>query len=178
MQELVDLPVGEALPDFALPDVLSGSTASLRDFAGKIVVLKFWSVECPWCSHHDAYLVEQAPLWAREGIRLVLINSNANETPEQMRAKASEIGLRCVPILHDEGNVVADQYGALTTPHLFIAGPDGRLLYRGAMDDRTFRQRTASVNYLERVLDALKSGQPAPYEAVPPYGCTIVRQIQ
>jgi peroxiredoxin len=174
-EQIVPLPVGAVAPDFTLTDALSGETYSLSELAGQIVVLDFWSGECPWSRQYDAYFIERAPEWAAQGIVLLHINSNANETPADIDEVADELGIS-VPILHDTGNVVADAYGAVTTPHVFVVGPDGRLAYRGAVDDRSFRQREATVNYLDNALAALLAGQrPDPAETQP-YGCAIMRQ--
>jgi len=174
-EEIVPLPVGAVAPDFTLTDALSGETYSLSSLAGRIVVLDFWSGECPWSRQYDAYFIERAPKWAEQGIVLLHIDSNANETPADIDEMAEEIGIS-VPILHDEGNTVADAYGAVTTPQVFVIGADGRLAYRGAVDDRSFRQREATVNYLDAALAALLAGQmPDPAETQP-YGCAITRQ--
>jgi hypothetical protein len=70
---------------------------------------------------------------------------------------------------------LADQLKAATTPHFYIVDADGRLRYQGAFDDITFRQRTATRNYVFEAVAALLDGrEPDPTE-VRPYGCTIVR---
>ena len=48
-----DLPA----PDFTLPD-LNSDHHSLSDFFGRIVVLNFWSAECPWSSRADQEVME------------------------------------------------------------------------------------------------------------------------
>jgi peroxiredoxin len=174
-EEIVPLPVGAVAPDFTLTDALSGETYSLSSLAGRIVVLDFWSGECPWSRQYDDYFIERAPKWAEQGIILLHIDSNADETPADIDEMAEEIGISA-PILHDAGNAVADAYGAVTTPQVFVIGADGRLAYRGAVDDRSFRQREATVNYLDAALAALLAGQmPDPAETQP-YGCAIMRQ--
>jgi hypothetical protein len=51
----------------------------------------------------------------------------------------------------------------------------GRLRYRGAIDDITFRKKVATVNYLEQAVDALLQGQELPRRESEPYGSTINR---
>lgn len=173
--EIIPLPIGAVAPDFTLTDALSGEVYSLSALRDRIVVLDFWSGECPWSRQYDAYFIERAPVWADQGIVLLHLASNASETSADIDEVADELEIN-VPILYDAGNVIADAYGAVTTPHVFVVGPEGRLAYRGAIDDRSFRQREATVNYLDNALSALLAGQmPNPAETQP-YGCAIVRQ--
>ena len=43
-------------PDFTL-SVVDGSRMSLSDWRGFIVVINFWSAECPWSRRADVLLV-------------------------------------------------------------------------------------------------------------------------
>ena len=168
--------IGELAAEFELMDI-DGVTRQLADYAGDVVVLDFWSAECPWSAHYDGWLSQQAGVWARQGIHLLAIAANVNETAAFIREAVAERGIR-FPVLLDHDCVVADLFGAVTTPHIFVIDLAGRLAYHGAIDDRSFRQRTATVNYLEQALAALQKGaQPDPAETAS-YGCTIVRPIR
>jgi peroxiredoxin len=152
---------------------IDGQPYRLSDYAGSIVVLDCWSAQCPWSQHYDAWLAEQAPRWAAQGIHPLAVAANVDEDSAQIAAVAAERDLP-FPILLDPGCRVADAYGAETTPHIFVVDRAGRLAYRGAIDDRSFRQRTATRNYLSDALVALLAGrQPEPAET-PPYGCALV----
>jgi peroxiredoxin len=176
--EITPLTAGNIAPDFTLTDALSGARIRLHDWLGQIVVLDFWSVECPWSQRYDAYFaVLITPEMAAQGVRLALINSNAHETVEQIQAAARERGLPG-PVLHDAGNQVADAYGALTTPHVFVVERDGRIVYQGAVDDRNFRQPEARVHYLDDALQAILTGERPTVSNTPTYGCTIVRVFE
>ena len=87
---------------------------------------------------------------------------------------AVERGVR-FPVLRDPDCTIANRFGALTTPHVYIVDAAGLLVYEGAVDDRTFRQRDATVNYVDQALDALLAGEMPPVTQTQPYGCTIVR---
>lgn len=167
--------IHEPAPDFTLAD-LDGVTHSLSDYRGQIVVLNFWSAECPWSQRADEFCVAHMPDWQQRGVRVLALASNHNESPEAVRAQAEARGLN-YPVLLDPGHRVADLYSAETTPHLFVVDRAGILRYAGALDDMTFRKRQPSVNYLERALAALLAGrQPEPAQT-PAYGCAIVRQM-
>lgn len=162
---------GHPAPEFSLPD-LEGKPHSLVDYRGSVVVINFWSAECPWAERADR---EVLPMLARWGERVALLSiaANANEPAELLSRVAGERNLLLV--LHDEDRRVADLYGVKTTPHLFVIDPQGILRYQGAFDDVTFRRREPTQNYLEAAVQALLAGrEPHPAET-PPYGCTLVR---
>jgi peroxiredoxin len=155
---------GAPAPDFSLPD-LNGKTHHLKDFRGKITVINFWSVECPWAKRADEEILPMLETWGEEVVPLS-IASNANETREQLEEEAAARGV--LPILHDADQVVAKAYGAITTPHIFVIDREGVLRYQGGFDDRTFRQLEPTVNYLKMAVNALLAGEtPTPAETPP-----------
>ena len=165
--------LNEPAPDFELLD-LRGGCHQLSDFRGKIVIVNFWSAECPHSERTDRYLLALLENWNREVI-LLSIASNRNESP-QMVAEAAEA--RRIPIvLIDSEHTVADLYEAVTTPHTFLLDREGILRYRGAVDNITFRRREASRFFLQDAVEALLLGQLPQLGEAPAYGCAIVREI-
>jgi peroxiredoxin len=163
--------VNQLAPDFSLDD-LDGASRHLLDCRGRIVLLVFWSAECPWSEEADLEIMAELPRW---GERVVWwsIASNANEPIGLLRQVAYERKLPVV--LPDPAQQVADRYAALTTPHAFLIDDAGIIRYQGAVNNRTFRQRVPTVFYLRRAVDSLLAGKmPQPAETAP-YGCTLVR---
>ncbi len=165
--------VGKPMPDFHLKS-LGGSEVSWRDYQDQIVVVNFWSAECPWAEKADRELVEAFHSLGWEGrVAILPVASNATEPEEDLRRVSEERGLPAV--LLDPDHRVADLFGAATTPHCFIAGPDGVLRYQGAFNDLTFRQRTPTRSYVIEAVQALLQGLPVPVSETAPYGCSIIR---
>jgi len=161
---------GEPAPDFSLPD-LNGEVHNLKDALGKIVVINFWSAECPWAERADEQIQTMMQDWEEE-VLLLPIASNANEPIEDLVRVA---GLRDIPlVLHDADQKVAALYGAVTTPHIFVIDMDGILRYQGAIDDVTFRKLEPTVNYLQRAVEAVQAGKEPEPAQVPSYGCTVM----
>lgn len=158
-------------PDFTLPD-LEGRIHMLNDYRGKIVIINFWSAECPHSERADKKLVPFLKDWGG-GVELLPIASNGNEPPETLAEVARRRGLRLV--LSDPDHSVADRFEAITTPHVFIVDEAGILRYRGAFDDVSFRQREATRNYLKEAVEALLAKRLPKTTDVHPFGCTIVR---
>ena len=164
-----DLPA----PDFTLPD-LNGDPHSLKDLRGRIVILNFWSAECPWSSRADQESMKFLQKWG-DLVTYLPIASNVNENMEMITTEAHERGLSI--LLHDVNQQVADLYGAITTPHLFVIDAQGILRYQGAYDDVTFRQRTPTQNYLQMTVETLLQGELPNPSQTPSYGCIIVRNL-
>jgi thiol-disulfide isomerase/thioredoxin len=159
-------------PHFELPD-LAGKTHRLSDYRGRIVILNFWSAECPFAERVDRELLQLLAGWGEQVVYLP-IAANLNEPPEMLARAAGERGL---PLVLRGRPEIRDGYEAQTTPHLFVADATGILRYRGAFDDVAFRQRTPTRPYLKDAVEALLAGRmPAPAET-PPYGCAIVRHL-
>jgi peroxiredoxin len=165
--------LNEPAHDFELPD-LRGVSHNLSNYRGKIIIINFWSAECPHSERTDQYLLTLLERWNGEVV-LLPIASNRNESA-QMVAEAAEA--RRVPqVLIDSEHVVADLYEAITTPHAFVLDREGILRYRGAMDDMTFRRREATQFFLRDAVESLRNGQLPPLGETPAYGCTIIREI-
>jgi peroxiredoxin len=162
--------IDQPAPDFELPDS-TGHRHCLSDYRSRIVIVNFWSAECPHAARTDAALLAALGRWGGQVV-LLPVASNANEF-RQAPAAAAERGLPLV--LLDEGQRVADLYAARTTPHVFVVDPQGLLRYRGAVDDLTFGRQTATRAYLEEAVEALLAGRPPQPAETPPFGCALVR---
>jgi peroxiredoxin len=165
------LKINQLAPDFTLPD-LNGTPYTLSDLRAKIMIVNFWSAECPWAERADGLLASYLKDWG-EGVALLPIASNANESPHLLSQISAERDLP--PVLQDRYHRVADLYGAQATPHLFVVDQDGILRYQGALDNVTFRKREPSQHYLKDAVESVMAGrQPDPAQT-PPYGCAIVK---
>ena len=171
MDTIIPIPNNKPAPDFALPD-LAGTPHSLTDFRNRIVIINFWSAECPWSQRCDRELLSLMEGWGEE-VTLLAIASNANEPLEMLVQVSAERGLPTV--LQDVDQASADLYGAQTTPHLFVLDEDGIIRYQGAFDDITFRQRDVTEHYLQDAVDKLLAGSLPEPAQTSPYGCVLVR---
>ena len=162
--------LGEPAPAFALPD-LEGAVHDPADVRGRILVLNFWSAKCPWSARAEEELLALRQGWG-EGAALWWIASNADEQAESQRQAAATRGLGV--LLRDPQTQVADLYGAVTTPHLFVIDGSGILRYAGGLDEATFRQRAPGRRHVHEAVEALLRGQLPEVAETLPYGCAIV----
>jgi len=165
--------LNQPAPVFELPD-LRGNLCKFSDYRGRIVILNFWSCECPHSARADGLMMKWLEEWGGN-VELLSIAANKNESAQDVETAARSRGIP--KVLIDAEHVVADLYKAVTTPHVFVVDRDGILRYRGAVDDVTFRNRTASRFFLKEAVDALIEGHSPTLTETPAYGCTIVREI-
>ena len=165
--------LGEQVEDFELLD-MRGMSHGLSQYRGKLVVIVFWSAECPVSAAYDAYFNGLLEHHADRQVVILGIDSNVHYGQEEIAKAPAERGVR-FPVLRDGDSTIADRFGALTTPHVYIIDSEGRLAYEGAVDDKTLRQPEATVNYVDKALAALLDGDTPPVQQTQPYGCTIVR---
>jgi peroxiredoxin len=164
--------INQPAPDFSLPD-LGGRVHRLSDYRGRLVIVNFWSCECPHSERADQALMAMLAQWHAD-VALLSIAANRNESTETIALAAQK---RRLPVLLiDAERVVADLYEAQTTPHVFVIDREGILRYRGALDDVTFRQRSPTRFFLDEAVKALLDGHFPPIAETPAYGCTIVRE--
>lgn len=174
--------VGKPAPDFALSG-LDGRPVKLADFKGKLVVLEWFNPGCPFvkASHTKGSLIDAAARHARDGVIWLAINSGApgkqGQGLEVNQAAAKTFGL-AHPILLDESGAVGRAYGATNTPHLFVIDKEGKVAYRGAIDNSPDGERGAPtggslVNYVDAALADLAAGRAVTVAQTKAYGCGV-----
>jgi hypothetical protein len=163
--------LNQPVTSFTLND-LDGIPHSLSDYLGKIVIINFWSAECPQSERADYFLLERLHRWGNKVVYLP-IAANLNESPQLVSTVAGQRGIKLV--LLDQSCGLVDLFEARTTPHVYVIDVEGVLCYQGAIDDVTFRNRTAQKYFVAEAVDALLSGLLPEIQEMPPYGCAIVR---
>jgi peroxiredoxin len=159
-------------PDFMLPGV-GGGRFALSDWRGQIIVLNFWSAECPWSRRADVALVYRQLSWDSKGVRIVGIASNANEKEIQLRSEVQARHLK-YPVLLDGDRSVATLYQAKTTPHFFVIDRQSYVRYSGALDDVTRKGQKPSTIYLDEAVQALLANRPPNPLTTAPFGSPLV----
>jgi len=134
------LPLGTALPPFALPDAVSGRTLSQADVRGaKGTLVMFLCNHCPFVQHVLPELGRLDLDYRGRGIGFAAINANdlagyPQDGPPHMKELALAEGWG-FPFLMDESQAVAQAYHAACTPDFFLFDATGALVYRGRLDE-------------------------------------------
>lgn len=173
------LALGTPAPDFALPDVRTQKTLSLKDFEGRQGLLViFLSRHCPYVQHIKGELSRLGRDYASRDIGIVAITSNdvqnyPDDSPEMLKAMAQEEGFK-FPILFDENQNVAKDFTAACTPDFFLFDQHRKLVYRGQLDDsRPGNGKPVTGRDLRAAIEALLSGRPISSDQKPSVGCNI-----
>jgi peroxiredoxin len=173
------LTLGTPAPGFALDDVVSGRTVTLRTArASNGLLVMFLCRHCPFVKHLNAALAQLGRDYHGKGIGMVAISSNdaasfPEDRPESLKQQAEEFGFS-FPYLYDESQEVARAYDAQCTPDFFLFDKDLKLVYRGQFDDsRPSNGIPVTGKDLRAAMDALVQGQPVSPEQRPSIGCSI-----
>ena len=172
-----DLHPGDPAPPFSLPGV-DGKRWSLDEFRdAPYLVVTFWCNHCPFVQAWEGRMIDLARRFGPRGVAFVLINANDDRAYpddgwDRMVARAKEKGYP-FPYLRDDPQSVARAYGARVTPHPMVFGPDRRLVFQGAIDDRHDRPTEVRQRFLEEALEALLAGRPVPVAERAVLGCSV-----
>ena len=127
--------IGKQAPDFRLADSAGKehALADLRD--ARFVVVAFVGTECPLAKLYAARLNGLAAKYAERGVRFIAIDSNVQDTAQEIAAYALEHELS-FPVLKDPDNRIADQFAAVRTPEVFLLDTQRVICYHGRIDDQ------------------------------------------
>ena len=73
----------------------------------------------------------------------------------------------------DEGSKLATAFGATQTPHIYLFDSNGKLVYRGAIDDNAYKPKKVKKTYLFDAINALGSGKTINIAETKARGCSI-----
>ena len=95
---------------------------------------------------------------------------------EALDTLQKKLGVRSSALLLDPRGAAAKAYGARATPHVFIIGASGHIVYSGAVDDQPTPDPATLAgarNYVSEALDAVLAGRGVQVRATRPYGCGV-----
>jgi peroxiredoxin len=183
----VTLPIGSKAPDFDLPGI-DGKNYTLKSFEdAKVLVIVFICNHCPTSQAYEERLIKLTSDYASRGVALVAINPNnpgslrydelgwsdVGDSFDDMKTRARERHFN-FPYLYDgERQTVAEQYGPVATPHLFIFDKDRILRYTGRMDDMENPHKTPHSQDARAAIEALLNNKEVPVATTKVFGCSI-----
>jgi|GEM_PF-4000037 len=131
----VGLRTGYRAPDFG-GTFADGSTFNLEDFAGQLVFVHFWFVDCPYCRTENPHW--QA-LHEAYGEDIVFLAINAIDPLSYIDVYMGAEGYT-FPVVLDNG-ALHDLFQVSAFPTTFVVGPDGVIVQaaRGSISERTMQ---------------------------------------
>jgi thiol-disulfide isomerase/thioredoxin len=180
------LKVGSAIDENLTLVDLDGKELKFKDLRGKVVLLHFWSIDCPFVKVADPKFEALSKRWKdQRDVVILAVNSNSTEIGptrptqgpgyERIREHLKHRQL-AFPVYADHGNRLADLMGAQSTPHCFVLDKQGVLVYAGALDDDPKGELGERATALARdAVETTLAGKVPGAQETKPYGCTIKR---
>jgi len=144
--------------------------------AQKHTAFLFFSPECPVC-------IQSVPeLLSIDSVRrtLVYVYPGTYYTSKRILKFHKEYGISSLALL-DTANVLVELMNAEVMPQSIVTDQDGKIVYSGAIDDRTQefgeKRQVVTQRYLGSVLDSLAAGAPVPFATTTAHGCYIEREL-
>lgn len=169
-------------PDF-VGVTMTGDKISLSDFLGKAVVLEWTNHQCPYVRKHygsgnmqktQRALTEDGAVWI--SIISSALGKQGYVTAEEAQQLTTARGSYADYVVLDTAGSIGRQYGAKTTPHMFLIDEVGQFVYQGAIDDIPSASRSTLKKATNLVLAAwadFQTGEPVRRPITKPYGCTV-----
>jgi hypothetical protein len=160
------------LPDLRgqLVDPLQASPAT------KATVLLFVSVDCPVSNRYAPEVIRLHERFAAQGIAFWIVYPNPAETAATITRHLADYRYPA-RALRDPSHAFVKAAGISMTPEAAVYDRDGRLIYRGRIDDRYVNiglERPApTTRDLEEVLTAVAAGAPVTPKMTQAVGCYV-----
>lgn len=186
----------DPLPDLQIGTMLPAATVKMKDVSGKELSLKdaaktnglvviFSCNTCPFVigsegsEGWEGRYRELVAYATRMGIGVAFVNSNEAKRNdgdgfEDMKKRYKDKNLDGYYLL-DKDHVVADAFGARTTPHVFLFDKTMKLAYKGAIDDNVARSADVKEHWLKRAMAAVSAGEPVDPTTTRNTGCSVKR---
>lgn len=158
---------------FPSTDAEAQSLASLRGEKAFLVVT-FFSASCPCQRAHDPRLRELVEAFG-ERVAFVSVDAEADSSLAIARREKEKRGY-LFPLLSDPEGALADALGARFATHSAVIDGEGRVRYRGGIDDDRSRLRPNARQHLRDALEALLAGEEPEAKATKVFGCFLRRK--
>lgn len=169
--------IGNQIINFELNNP-SGKAHKLEDLKGtKGTLIAFICNHCPYVVAIVDRLVADAKTLQSEGVNVIAICSNdykdyPADSPEKMKEFSLKYGFT-FPYLVDEDQAVGKAYGAICTPDFFGYNSEGKLQYRGRLDDARMEDASNRKTELVDAMREIAQTGMGPAEQFPSMGCSI-----
>ncbi len=180
-QSYTSLAIGSSIPKAAVKTTtVSGGKVALNDVkTSKGLLVMFSCNTCPYVIKAQERTREMIQYATERGIGMIIINSNEaqrgeDDSPEAMKAYSRDQGYK-VPYVIDANSEIANAFGATRTPEVFLFDGNGKLVYKGAMEDNPSKPAESKQIFLRAAIDNMIKGQPIDPNSTKSVGCSIKR---
>ncbi|HXH48647.1 MAG TPA: redoxin domain-containing protein [Terriglobia bacterium] len=179
------LAIGSPAPDFCLPGI-DGATHCLKDYASaKVLVVIFTCNHCPTAQLYETRIKQLVDDYKGQSVAFVAIQPNNPKAVQldelgytDLSDSFAEMKIRAAyrhfnfPYLYDgETQSVSRAYGPVATPHVYVFGPERKLLYDGRIDNNP-RPQYVTRQDARIAIDEVLAGKPVEVPVTAAVGCS------
>lgn len=180
-QNIQSIAIGTALPatNVKLKDI-SGKDVTLDDAKQKNGLLVMFSCNtCPYVVKNQQRTKEICAYAQKNGLGVILLNSNEGQRDgadsyEAMKEYAAKQGYQWMYAV-DKNSTIANAFGASRTPEVYLFNKDGKLAYKGAIDDNPSDAANVKQPHLKTAIDQVVAGKDVTVKESRSVGCGIKR---
>jgi peroxiredoxin len=114
--------------------------------------------------------------YRQRGVQIFLLQVDPHATLESLQEHARRYDLK-LPVIHDADHAWVSRLGATRTPEATVLGPNGKVRYRGRIDDLYFdigkRRAAATTRDLRDAIEAILDDRPIAHPRTTALGCYI-----
>src|SRR5664279_603893 len=181
------LTIGSLAPDFNLPGI-DGEIYSLSSFKdAKILVIVFTCDHCPTAQAYEDRLIQLTKDYKSRGVAVIAIMPNdpksvqlnelgytdLGDTFEEMKLRAKRKHFNFPYLFDGAHEAVANAYGPVATPHVFIFDKERKLQYQGRIDDVEKPTGIPKNTDARNAIEALLSDKEVVEKTTKVFGCSI-----
>ncbi len=142
----------------------------------KAIVFIFFEIDCPIANRYAPEIQQLFARYAPQGVDFWLVYPAPERKPAEIARHVKEFQLS-LPVLRDPQHNLVKRAGVRVTPEAAVFLCNGRLAYRGRIDDRMVdfgkERHSATRRDLSDVLLAISQGKPVIPQTTPAIGCYI-----
>jgi thioredoxin-related protein len=180
-QQKEELPIGSSIP---MPDLkmeeVSGKEISLNESKLENGLLVIFSCNtCPYVKAWESRYLKVAALALENKIGVVALNPNeAMRSDKESLAEMVKISTQMkynFPYAVDKNHVLADEFGATKTPHVYLFDNQNKLVFVGAIDDNSAKESEVKHTFLMDALKEVGANKEVSVKHSKALGCSIKR---
>ena len=161
------LALGERLDAIHYVDDAGASRTRAIDAADAATVIWFWSVKCACVRDCEERIIKLLERYKGKGVRFVAVDSNPGDSRAEIEKLREQLGSPYAVLRDDNGRTMT-RTGVNASASVAVLDGEGKLRFRGAIDDDRYRP---TLSYVHRAVDAILAGETFEPTTATPYGC-------
>lgn len=166
--------IGKRVTLPARPDI-DGKPVALPLVGAKFTVVALVGTTCPLSQKVSPTLASLEDRYASRGVKFAFLDPSPAETPAELRAVRDRLDWNG-PVVHDPEQRIVKPLASATTTEAVVLDAQGKVVYRGAVDDQYAVGASLPQprnRFLADALDALLAGKSPNVAATSAPGCLL-----